>query len=160
MGFSDVEYFKGLNMQDAAGNYLFEVGGRNYRIQKMNVFQQREFLGVIKPALDQYGSPDLFSTASNAAQDWLFPRIYHEDGAGWKPLALDYLPLYLQKQTNKPLPLMNHIYITAVTVLFENFTGSGADQESANSDQQPGESIDSSNTVSPLTEIWQQSRQM
>lgn len=146
-------------MQDAAGNYLFDLAGVNYRIQKMNVFQQRDFLSVIKPALDQSGSPDLFSPASNQAQDWLFPRIYHEDGANWKPLALDYLPMYLQKQSNKPLPLMNQIYITAVTVLFENFTVTGKDQESANSDQQPGESTDNSSTASPLTETWQQSRQ-
>lgn len=120
-------------MKDAAGNYLFNFRGREYRVIRMNVFQQREFFGKMKSALNESQEIEWYSDGCNAAQDWLFPLIQHRDtGGDWRRLTADYLPLYLESISSDDsgsgavLPLMNSIFAIVSGGLFENFTRTGA----------------------------------
>lgn len=149
---------------DIAGNYLFSVEHLNFRVMKMNVFKQRDFLTTLKPCLNEFGQPDMYSAAYNDAQDRIIPLVYHEDAANsWKQLSLDYLDIYLNKHAadvnQTPMGLMNAIFLSAVNELLENFTSTAADLASANSNLPRDDDTKTSNSANLLSETLRRSPQ-
>lgn len=127
---------------DAAGNYLFEVAGQQYRVMKMDVFKQREFIGVMRKTFvaDDNGdvSMQLYSEDANAAQDYLFPFISVKDGVdSWSFLTPNGLTKHLDTLSSNPLNAMNEIFSVVASELIENFTGTAEESRPRNSNQEP-----------------------
>lgn len=145
---------------DIAGNYIFDIEGEEYRIMKMNIFQQREFLGVIKHSFNvvEDGSArlDLYSVESDKAQDWVLPRISHKSGDKYTALSGVNLEVHLDEMAKahntKPLIYMNSVFIKGVNELLENFTGSVEELTPQNSSQNAGESSENTNTQNLLSQ--------
>ena len=146
-------------MVDQAGNYIFELDGEKYRVMKMNVFQQREYLGVIKDAFfvdfDGNSTLNFYSVACNNAQDWLLPRIYHNISGAYKALNSEYMDEYLayieKEKGVKPITTINSIFVKGVDALLENFTGSGQAKPQVNLDPNADEDLQVDNTPNLLS---------
>lgn len=152
---------------DIAGNYLFSELGYQFRVQKMDIFVQREMMGLLQAAMRQEYNPvtgmsedhlELFTKEANALQDWLMPRIYYKvDDDKWLGLNRDNLVKFLE--SNKEIPpinLMNSIFMTILMGLMQAFTGTGLPASLSNSGQQPENSQDQASTPSPLSRILSQ----
>ena len=141
---------------DAAGNYLFEVEGQQYRVMKMDYFQQCYLTGLIEK-LD-----DPFSVAGIAAQKDIFMHIQWKDGAdSW--VFLDEFNLTKMMSKTKGGSLRNGMKLLEVITagLSEAFTDTGAENPQQNSSPQPEEKSMQANTGSPglLSQTINQSRQ-
>lgn len=121
-------------MRDVAGNYIFSVKDNNYKIMRMGWRQQREFIGKISLALDDYGNMIPFSEGFNEAQDWLLPKIAHVDNGTLQYLSDDYLDDHLDGNTDNPFELANEIFSEGVKVLTENFTQADSPQKNLSQD--------------------------
>jgi len=126
---------------DAAGNYIFNAGNKEYRVLRMNIFKQREFITVIQDIFDEDGELILYSEATNLAQDWIIPHIqYRKDEGGWDTLKMESLSFFLDRLDRKPLDSLNDIFISCVGELLVNFTGTGVEVSLMNSNQKQEES--------------------
>jgi hypothetical protein len=132
---------------DLAGNYLFsmddEVDLSEYRVIKMDIFAQREFLGIIRGAFidvnekgvdgqggfkyEMTSQLDLYSSQCNDAQDYLFDRVSVKTGDNkWLQLSRANLIRHLDSIDGRtPIVSMNSIFTVAVGELLGNFTGTG-----------------------------------
>ena len=142
---------------DAAGNYLFEVGGSQYRVMKMDVFKQRDFIGVMKKTFisDENGDAqiELYSQSANDAQDYLFPLISVKDGAdSWVALMPTALSNHLETLSGNPLNAMNEIFSAVVGDLIENFTGTGEESRLQTSSLEQGSDSSKAGTLGPLAQ--------
>lgn len=148
---------------DAAGNYVFELGQETYRVQKMDVFKQREMIGLVQEAMVTDIDPDtgksyteikFFSLGCNALQDWLFPRISrrHPDGK-WSNLAHDKLDTYLESLGGSKVENMNAIFTHVMHGLMENFTGTGHTVSLINSNHPSEDHQRTDNIQGPLSQI-------
>ncbi|MDB4461533.1 hypothetical protein N9043_01135 [bacterium] len=122
-------------MKDTFGNYNFAIGNNNYHIQRMGWRVQRDFIGVLREALDDDGNMIPFSDGFNKAQDWLLPIVMHVDDRGAKnPLTDEYLDAHLETSPTTPFDLANEIFMEGVKILSENFTQSDSPPTSSNQD--------------------------
>ena len=142
---------------DAAGNYLFQlndgVDNSEYRILKMHIIAQREFLGIAKNAFievvenikDEEGNIvqetsselDIYSEGCNKAEDYLFERTQVKDGVdSWIFLNRSNMAAHFEKiEGRTPIISMNRVFTAAISSLLENFTGTGAKVSLLNSNQ-------------------------
>jgi hypothetical protein len=143
-------------MQDQAGNYLFKVDNVNYRVMKMDYFEQCRIAGFIESLINP------LSTAGIAAQRELFGVIQWEIEPGKFVFLDDFnLKKLLSGLDGGNLHKGMQILLQITSELMANFTNTGADNQSQTSSQQPvNESrAEDTETKTPLTQIWDKSRQ-
>ena len=136
-------------MRDLAGNYTFTFLNNTYTIMRMGWREQREFIGVLKKALNNNGELEPFSDGFNQAQDWLLEKIALSSGSSLQYLKGDFLDIHLESFTDSPIEIVNGIFSEAVRELTENFIQNGSRQN--NSSQEPEKSSKSQSSQSRLS---------
>lgn len=141
-------------MKDQAGNYIFEYRGNTYKIMRMGWREQREFIGVLRGALNADSELEPFTEDFNKAQDWLLSKIAVSDGTSLQYLKDEFLDIHLESFNIPPVQAVNAIFQTAAGILASNFIQSGSQQN--NSTQEPVGSSKSQNSQSKLSKTLKQ----
>lgn len=103
------------------GDYHFFVMTQEYKVRKMNYFQQVDFIQAISSLNEGALSKELVE-----AQKQIFPLIWAKNGDAWVQLAGDRLDIHLatfcSEFNAKPFDAGLSIFMTCVGWLSENFT--------------------------------------
>lgn len=140
---------------DAAGNYLFSVDGRDYRVQKMDYFEQTRIINLMSTAEDP------FSDAFINAQREIFPLIRHKvSESEYKPLDAGYLMIHLNSIGDKTYDVGINLFMKITEELIGNFTGTDVEPSQAVLGQSQEKESNHQDSTGQLQETLNRQRQM
>lgn len=145
-----------FDLEREAGNYPFIIKGQNFRVLEKDYFQQCRMAGYIEHLNDP------FSDDGINAQRRLFGEIQWESSTDkWAFLVPDQLQILMGKFKGGALKNGLDLVTEIANGLNDAFISTGAENHSQKSEAQPVESSAEANskTKSPLTEIYEKSRQ-